>query len=53
MTASAGRGGADTLIGGAGTDFADYSASLTGVDVNLATGTGLGGDAQGDTLSRF
>jgi Ca2+-binding RTX toxin-like protein len=42
--------GADTLAGGAGTDTADYSASSAGVTVNLATGVGAGGDAQGDSL---
>ncbi|MGO4843908.1 protease, partial [Rhizobiaceae sp. 2RAB30] len=45
----AGLGGADQLIGGAGTDTADYSASASGVTVDLDAGTGLGGDAQGDT----
>lgn len=49
----AGGGGADTLIGGAGTDTADYSASGAGVTVNLTTGTGSGGDAQGDVLSQI
>ncbi|CAO4163445.1 DUF642 domain-containing protein [Methylorubrum populi] len=43
--------GADTLDGGAGSDTADYSASTAGVSVNLATGFGSGGYAQGDTLS--
>ena len=47
----AGAGGADTLIGGEGTDTADYSASEGGVAVDLASGTGLGGDAEGDVLS--
>ncbi|UKJ76024.1 calcium-binding protein [Azospirillum brasilense] len=47
----AGLGGADTLIGGAGTDTADYSASTAAVTVDLATGTGLGGDAEGDVLA--
>jgi Ca2+-binding RTX toxin-like protein len=42
--------GADTLSGGQGIDTADYSASLSGVTVNLATGTGSGGDAAGDHL---
>ena len=46
-----GGAGADALIGGAGTDTADYSGSAAGVNVNLTTGTGLGGDAQGDSLS--
>jgi Ca2+-binding RTX toxin-like protein len=47
----AGGAGADTLIGGAGTDTASYADSQAGVQVDLAVGTGLGGDAAGDTLS--
>ncbi|MDU8913534.1 Hint domain-containing protein, partial [Aestuariicoccus sp. MJ-SS9] len=43
--------GADTLAGGAGTDFIDYSSSASGVTVDLAAGTGAGGDAEGDVLS--
>ncbi len=43
--------GADSLDGGAGIDTADYSASASAVTVNLALGTGLGGDAQGDVLT--
>jgi glucose/arabinose dehydrogenase len=42
--------GADILIGGAGIDTADYSSSTTAVNVNLQTGRGTGGDAQGDIL---
>ena len=42
--------GADTLIGGPGADTADYSLSPTAVTVSLLTGTGSGGDAQGDVL---
>ena len=49
----AGLDGADVLIGGAGIDTVDYSASATGVAVNLQTGAGSGGDAEGDTLSGF
>jgi Ca2+-binding RTX toxin-like protein len=45
-----GGAGADRLDGGAGTDTATYYASAVGVTVDLAAGTGLGGDAQGDTL---
>ena len=45
-----GRGGDDQLDGGDGIDTADYSASAGGVNVNLTSGTGLGGDAEGDTL---
>jgi Ca2+-binding RTX toxin-like protein len=43
--------GADVLSGGTGVDTADYSTSASGVTVNLALGTGSGGDAQGDKLS--
>ena len=45
-----GGAGADTLIGGPGMDAADYSSSTAGVNVNLLTGLGSGGDAQGDIL---
>lgn len=45
-----GLGGADALDGGAGIDTASYAGSPGGVRVNLATGTGLDNDAQGDTL---
>jgi Ca2+-binding RTX toxin-like protein len=47
----AGLGGADTLTGGGGIDTATYAASPAGVNVSLATGTGSGGDAEGDVLS--
>jgi glucose/sorbosone dehydrogenase/hemolysin type calcium-binding protein/VCBS repeat protein len=43
--------GGDTLIGGPGIDTADYSSSPAGVSVNLQTGLGSGGDAQGDILT--
>ena|GEM_PF-1733830 len=43
--------GNDTLAGGMGFDQASYSDSAVGVTVNLESGTGLGGTAQGDTLS--
>ena len=45
-----GDAGADTIDGGEGHDFAGYWGSDAGVTVNLATGTGLGGHAEGDTL---
>ena len=45
-----GGAGADTLIGGPGMDTADYSLSPAGVTVNLQSGLGTGGDAQGDVL---
>ncbi|MGL4962776.1 MAG: calcium-binding protein [Inquilinus sp.] len=59
-----GRGGSDVLRGGAGADKLDggsgdgsdtvsYWLSSVGVTVNLATGTGHGGDAEGDTLTGF
>jgi len=46
------RGGAggDQLDGGAGIDTASYYTSAAGVTVDLAAGTGSGGDAAGDTL---
>ncbi|WP_225768420.1 calcium-binding protein [Inquilinus sp. Marseille-Q2685] len=49
----AGGAGADTLIGGTGIDTASYAASAVAVAVNLLTGTGTGGDAQGDILGGF
>lgn len=45
--------GADSLDGGVGQDTADYSASSAAVTVNLQSGLGSGGDAQGDTLSNI
>ena len=39
------------LTGGGGTDTASYSESSAGVTVDLAAGTGTGGDAQGDALT--
>ncbi len=48
-----GGGGADTLIGTGGIDTADYSDSPEGVNVNLITGVGFGGTAQGDRLFRI
>jgi Ca2+-binding RTX toxin-like protein len=46
-----GGAGADRIIGGTGVDTALYAQSNTGVVVDLTTGTGSGGHAQGDTLS--
>jgi len=43
--------GADTIEGGAGIDWAEYSGSSAGVTVNLLTGIGTGGDAEGDRLT--
>ena len=45
-----GFGGADRLDGGAGIDTVFYADSTAGVGINLATGSGVGGSAQGDTL---
>jgi Ca2+-binding RTX toxin-like protein len=46
-----GGAGADTLDGGAGLDWARYDSSPAGVTVDLARGTGAGGDAEGDMLT--
>jgi Ca2+-binding RTX toxin-like protein len=46
-----GGAGADYLGGDAGVDTASYYTGSVGVVVNLAAGTGSGGDAQGDTLN--
>ncbi len=48
-----GGAGADALDGGAGNDTADYNDSVDGVTVDLAAGSGSGGDATGDTLTNF
>ena len=45
-----GGAGADVLIGGAGSDTASYKTSPQGININLVTGLGFGGDATGDTL---
>jgi Ca2+-binding RTX toxin-like protein len=47
----AGLGGADVLEGGDGFDTADYTGSTGAVTVDHGAGTGLGGHAEGDTLS--
>ncbi len=49
----AGGAGSDLLSGGTGNDTLDYSASPTGVTINLATSTASGGDAAGDVISGF
>jgi Ca2+-binding RTX toxin-like protein len=46
-----GGGGSDQLFGGIGIDTAIYADSTVGVVVNLARGLGVGGSAEGDTLS--
>ena len=42
--------GADTMDGGADVDTVSYAQSSSGVKVNLATGVGYSGQAEGDTL---
>jgi Ca2+-binding RTX toxin-like protein len=44
-----GGAGADRLIGGAHNDTASYWGAAAAINVNLQSGTGSGGDAQGDT----
>ncbi len=46
-----GEEGADDLRGDGGTDFALYYASDQAVTVNLQTGRGFGGDAEGDRFT--
>jgi Ca2+-binding RTX toxin-like protein len=48
-----GGAGADDLRGRAGEDTVSYEGSQRGVQVDLSSGEGLGGDAQGDVLSGF
>ena len=45
--------GADALDGGAGVDLARYDTSTQGVLVNLTTGAGAGGYAEGDTYAKI
>lgn len=44
-------GGEDDFDGGLGNDMVSYVASSAAVLVNLGTGKGFGGDAQGDTYT--
>ena len=46
-----GGAGADSLAGGDGIDTADYSGSTSGVSIDLVSGVGTLGDAEGDRLS--
>ena len=48
-----GGAGQDMLVGGSGNNTAGYKTSTSGVTVDLSTGLGTGGDAQGDTLSNI
>lgn len=45
--------GLDSMEGGAGFDILSYAPSFGAVDVNLATGEGSGGIAEGDVFSGF
>jgi len=45
-----GGAGADAIDGGAGWDYARYTRSSEGVNINLETNINTGGDAEGDTL---
>ena len=46
-----GGAGSDSLDGGMGIDTAVYRSSLQGVTIDMATGIGSGGEAEGDWLS--
>ena len=48
-----GGAGGDVLNGGTGEDTASYIGSDAAVTVDLTTGTGTGGDAEGDTLTNI
>lgn len=45
--------GADRVIGGEGRDYAQYQQSNAAVSIDLTTGLGLGGHAEGDRLSEI
>lgn len=45
--------GADSLDGGTGNDTLSYTNSADAVTLDLETGTGTGGDAEGDTFTDF
>ncbi len=49
----AGGGGADLLIGGLDVDLLDYSASPSGIIIDLGNHYALGGDATGDYQTEF
>jgi RTX calcium-binding nonapeptide repeat (4 copies) len=44
-----GGAGGDDIVGEAGTDLVSFRKSTAGVNVNFATGEGIGGEADGDT----
>jgi Ca2+-binding RTX toxin-like protein len=45
--------GADFIDGGDGKDYAYYGDSSAGVNVNLSNGTGSGGQAEGDVVTKI
>ena len=45
-----GGGGADLIDGGAGWDYARYTRSSAGININLETNINTGGDAEGDVI---
>jgi len=45
-----GGAGADYIDGGTERDTVDYSQSSSGITIDLGVGTGIGGDAEGDTI---
>ena len=45
-----GSAGADILDGGDGTDAVSYASNSADIEIDLETGTGKGGDAEGDVL---
>ena len=48
-----GGAGADSMDGGPGRDILWYAESDAGVDLDLSTGTGSGGHAEGDTFENI
>lgn len=46
-----GGAGADVIDGGSGWDYARYTRSTAGVNINLSNGVHTGGDAEGDILT--
>ena len=48
-----GGAGADILDGGAGVDWAAYPLDSADIEIDLETGTGKGGQAEGDVLIRI
>jgi len=49
----AGGAGADTMAGGTGNDTLSYADDTAGVTIDMTAGTGVGGDADGDSFSGF